>query len=367
MKSRGAVLTECGAPLELMELEIPKLQEGQVLVQMKYSGICRTQLNEIKGLKGPDRFLPHTLGHEGSGVVVDTGLGVTKVKIDDPVILTWIKGDGIDAKGTVYQCGDLKVNSGPISTFLEYAVIAENRLIPIPTDIPLREASLFGCAIPTGAGIIYNELTLTPDSTIALFGLGGIGLSALVAATAKKAKKIIAIDLEPSKLTLAKELGATHTLLYNPDELLSSLDSITDGKGVDFAVEAVGKKEVMELAFKAVGALVPIDKDKYYAYLRKIMKSKKNANSEKLIFLESYGLLAREYDFEQINNLEKYMIEKHGLFWKEIFDYYEKIVEEMHLVMYPKPKISDTNNFRKQNSMKAKSKLKKGADSEEIE
>lgn len=252
MKSRGAVLTECGAPLELMELEIPNLQEGQVLVQMKYSGICRTQLNEIKGLKGPDKFLPHTLGHEGSGIVVDTGPGVTKVKIDDPVILTWIKGDGIDAKGTVYQCGDLKVNSGPISTFLEYAVIAENRLIPIPTDIPLREASLFGCAIPTGAGIIYNELTLTPDSTIALFGLGGIGLSALVAATAKKAKKIIAIDLEPSKLTLAKELGATHTLLYNPDELLSSLDSITDGKGVDFAVEAVGKKEVMELAFKAV-------------------------------------------------------------------------------------------------------------------
>ncbi|WP_316355792.1 zinc-binding dehydrogenase [Candidatus Neptunichlamydia sp. REUL1] len=252
MKSHAAILIECGAPLELMELEIPKLQEGQVLVQMKYSGICRTQLNEIKGLKGPDRFLPHTLGHEGSGIVVDTGPGVTKVKIDDSVILTWIKGEGIDAKGAIYQCGNLKVNSGPISTFLEYAVIAENRLIPIPSDVPLKEASLFGCAIPTGAGIIYNELTLTLDSTIALFGLGGIGLSALVAATAKKAKKIIAIDLEPAKLTLAKEFGATHTLLYNPDDLLSSLDSITDGKGIDFAVEAVGKKEVMELAFKAV-------------------------------------------------------------------------------------------------------------------
>ena len=91
MKSRAAVLTECGAPLEFMNLETPKLQEGQVLVQMKYSGICRTQLNEIKGLKGPDRFLPHTLGHEGSGIVVDTGPGVTKVKIDNPVILTWIK------------------------------------------------------------------------------------------------------------------------------------------------------------------------------------------------------------------------------------------------------------------------------------
>ena len=252
MKSRAAVLTECGAPLELMELEIPKLQEGQVLVQIKYSGICRTQLNEIKGLKGPDKFLPHTLGHEGSGVVVDTGPNVTKVKVDQPVILNWSKGNGMDVRGTVYQCVDLRVNSGPISTFLEYAVIAENRLIPIPSDIPLKEASLFGCAIPTGAGIIYNELSLSPDSTIALFGLGGIGLSALIAATAKKTKKIIAIDLEPSKLTLAKELGATHTLLYNPESVLSALDSITNGKGVDFAVEAVGKKEVMENAFKAV-------------------------------------------------------------------------------------------------------------------
>ncbi|MCB1110507.1 MAG: zinc-binding dehydrogenase [Chlamydiia bacterium] len=252
MKSRAAVLTKCGDPLELMELEVPKLQEGQVLVKMQYSGICRTQLNEIKGLKGPDKFLPHTLGHEGSGIVVDIGPGVTKVKATDPVILTWIKGEGIDAKGTVYRCGNLSVNSGPISTFLEFAVIAENRLIPITSEIPLREASLFGCAIPTGAGIIYNQLDLTQDSTIALFGLGGIGLSALIAAVSKSAKQIIAIDLEPTKLTLAKELGATDTILYEPDQLLSSLQAITGQNGVDFAVEAVGKKEVMELAFKAV-------------------------------------------------------------------------------------------------------------------
>lgn len=251
MKSRGAVLVECGKPLQFMDLEIPKLREGQVLVQVKYSGICRSQLNEIKGLKGPDRFLPHTLGHEGAGVVVETGPGVTKVDIDQPVILTWIKGEGIEGGGTVYSCNGQKINSGPISTFLEYAVISENRLIPIEKSFPLKEASLFGCAIPTGAGIIYNEMHLTPDSTIALFGLGGIGLSALIAAHAKKAKQIIAIDLEPAKLALAKELGATHTLLFN-ENLSSSILDLTDGKGVDFAVEAVGKKGVMELAFKSV-------------------------------------------------------------------------------------------------------------------
>lgn len=252
MKSQAAVLTQCGQPLEFMDLEIPKLQEGQVLVQMKYSGICRSQLNEINGLKGPDPFLPHTLGHEGSGIVMECGQGVTKVKKDQSVILTWIKGEGIDAKGPIYRHGNLKVNSGPISTFLEYGVISENRLIPIAANIPLKEASLFGCAIPTGAGIIYNECTLSPSSTIALFGLGGIGLSALIAAAAKRAKKIIAIDVNSEKLLLAKELGATHTLLYNGKELLQAIQSLTDGQGVDFAVEAAGKQEVMEIAFKSV-------------------------------------------------------------------------------------------------------------------
>ena len=235
-----------------MELEIPKLQEGQVLVKVKYSGICRTQLNEIKGLKGPDRFLPHTLGHEGSGVVVDIGPGVTKVKKDQNVVLTWIKGDGIDAKGTIYHANNLKVNSGPISTFLEYAIIAENRLIPIAKEISLKQASLFGCAVPTGAGIIYNELDLKKESSIALFGLGGIGLSALIAAKAKGAKQIIAIDVEKSKLELAKSFGATDTIHYHQESFTASLQAITEGKGVDFAVEAVGKKDVMESAFKSV-------------------------------------------------------------------------------------------------------------------
>ncbi|MCB1084851.1 MAG: zinc-binding dehydrogenase [Chlamydiia bacterium] len=251
MKSRAAVLVECGAPLEILELEIPELGEGQVLVQMKYSGICRTQLNEIKGLKGPDRYLPHTLGHEGSGIVADIGPGVNKVKVGDPVILTWIKGEGIDAKGTVYQAGGRAINSGPISTFLEFGVIGENRLIPIASEIPLKEASLFGCAIPTGAGIIHNEMDLQKDSSIAIFGLGGIGLSALLAASAKGAKTIIAIDISSEKLTLAKALGATHTLSFSSD-IVSEISKITDGKGVDFSVEAAGQKGVMETAFRAV-------------------------------------------------------------------------------------------------------------------
>ncbi len=251
MKTRAAVLIECGKPLELMELKIPKLEEGQVLVEIKYSGICRSQLNEINGLKGPDPYLPHTLGHEGSGIVHEVGPGVSKVKAGDRVILTWISGQGKNPRGTVYTSGSLKVNSGAISTFLEYSVIAENRLIPIAETVPLKEGALFGCAIPTGAGIVYNELNLEESSSIAIFGLGGIGLSALIAAVAKKPKSIIAIDLEPQKLEIAKELGATHTLEFD-ENLMKNVQSITEGYGVDFAVEAVGKKGVMEKAFQSV-------------------------------------------------------------------------------------------------------------------
>lgn len=252
MKTLAAVLTELNKPLELMELEVPKLEEGQVLVEVKYTGICRTQVNEIKGYKGEDRFLPHTLGHEGSGVVASVGKGVTKVKKGDPVVLTWIKGDGLEYFGTQYDVGGQKVNSGPISTFLKHAVVSENRVIPICKEIPLREAALFGCAIPTGAGIVYNELALRAGTTVAIFGLGGIGLSSLLAARMKGAKRIIAVDREQEKLELAKELGATDTLLFDTNGFVDVIHEMTGGLGVDYSIEAAGNKGVMETAFQVV-------------------------------------------------------------------------------------------------------------------
>ena len=103
MKTKAAVLFECNQPLRIIEIEIPKLKPGQVLVNIAYSGVCHSQLNEIKGLKGADKYLPHTLGHEGSGVVLKIGQGVTKVKHGDHVVLTWIKGEGSDVPSTVYQ------------------------------------------------------------------------------------------------------------------------------------------------------------------------------------------------------------------------------------------------------------------------
>lgn len=164
MKTQAAVLTKLKAPLAIWELEIPELKSGQVLVKVAYSGLCHSQLNEIKGLKGEDRFIPHTLGHEGSGTVELIGPDVTKVKQGDRVVLSWIKGKGADVSSCRYGV----VNSGAISTFMTHAVISENRIIPIPDAMPLKEAALLGCAVPTGAGVVKNEMELQEGESFAV-------------------------------------------------------------------------------------------------------------------------------------------------------------------------------------------------------
>lgn len=254
MKTEAAILKQLNAPLELWELEIPPLKPGQVLVKMAYSGLCHSQLNEIKGAKGEDKFLPHTLGHEGSGWVEHTGTGVTKVKPGDPVVLSWLKGKGCDVPVTQYGSPHGSVNSGAISTFLTYAVISENRIIPIPPEMPLREAALLGCALPTGAGVVKNEMDLKEGQSFAVFGAGGVGLSALLAAKMAKAYPIIAVDVVESKLEHARAFGATHTINALQNSPLQAIQTITQGKGVDYVFESAGKREAMENAFAALKA-----------------------------------------------------------------------------------------------------------------
>ncbi|NGX59973.1 MAG: Aryl-alcohol dehydrogenase [Chlamydiae bacterium] len=254
MKTKAAVLVNLGVPLEIWELDTPSLQEGQVLVEIAYSGLCHSQLNEINGLKGEDHFLPHTLGHEGSGVVLEIGEGVTKTKPGDHVVLSWIKGEGKNAPGCKYQSTEGVVNSGAISTFLTHAVISENRLIPIPKEMPLREAALLGCAIPTGAGVVRNEMNLKAGQSFAVFGAGGIGLSALIAAKHAKADPIVAIDVNARKLERAKAMGATHVIDARTSDPVAALAEITSGNGVDYIFESAGKKEAMEKAFCSLKA-----------------------------------------------------------------------------------------------------------------
>jgi len=233
-------------------LSIPELKPGQLLVDIAYGGVCRSQLLEVRGKRGPDRFLPHTLGHEGSGTVLEVGAGVTKVKPRDRVVLSWIKGGGADVSSTIYQSTQGPINSGAISTFMRQTVTCENRVTPIPDIMPLREAALLGCAIPTGAGIVLNTAKVQPGSSIAIFGVGGIGLSAVLAADLVHATTIIAVDLFDHKLEQARRVGATHTINAFQQDPLEVILDITKGHGVDYAIEASGERQVMEIAFQAV-------------------------------------------------------------------------------------------------------------------
>lgn len=249
----AAVLEKTGAPLSICAgVAPPELGHGQVLVRVAYSGVCHSQLMEARGDRGEDRFLPHLLGHEGTGRVEAIGVGVTKVKPGDWVVLGWIKGYGLDGGGIKYTHGSRQINAGGVTTFNEKAVVAENRLVHLPQGVPLDVGVLFGCALPTGAGIVTNTIKPHKGSTLAVFGLGGIGLSALMATQLFECSSVIAIDVNPEKLALAKDFGASVTIDARNDDVLPRIREIIEGAGLDYAVEATGQTSMIEQAFDAV-------------------------------------------------------------------------------------------------------------------
>jgi len=248
-QTQAAVLFEAGKPLRVLELSIPALRPGQVLVDVAYSGVCHSQINEVRGLRGPDRYLPHTLGHEGSGTVVASGEGVTKVKPGDRVVLSWLKGTGADVPNTGYESTEGSINSGAISTFMRRTVTCENRVTVIPDSMPLKLAALLGCAIPTGAGVVFNTSGLAHGESIAVFGAGGIGQSAIMAAASIGAGPIIAVDVVAEKLARARDLGATHTVNAAEADPVAAIRSLTGGKGVRVSFECAGRVDAMEAAF----------------------------------------------------------------------------------------------------------------------
>jgi len=250
---RAAILKGLNEPLNVLSnIQIPKLKKGQILVRLTFSGVCHSQLMEAHGKRGTDHYLPHMLGHEGSGVVQKVGQGVTKVKKGDQVILGWIKGSGIDAGGTVYLHKGEKINAGAVTTFSEYAVVSENRCVILPDGVPMDVAVLFGCAVPTGAGIVTNTIKPPKGSTVAVFGLGGIGMSALMATKLYDCEKVIAIDIEDKKLKFAKLFGATDIINSTKNNPIDCIKRLTDGVGVDFSIEASGQTKTIEQAFSSV-------------------------------------------------------------------------------------------------------------------
>lgn len=251
MRIKASILRELNKPLQLVDnIKVKALKQGQILTRNLYSGLCHSQLMEARGKRGEDKYLPHMLGHEGVGIVEQIGEGVTKVKVGDKVVLGWIKGDGIDAGGTVYDSPIGKINAGAVTTFSTHSVVSENRVVKLPENFNSKTAVLLGCALPTGSGIVLNQLKPEDNATVLIFGLGGIGLSALLALRYFHNIKIIAVDIEPTKLELAKEFGAHEVYVAN-EQGIEQLKN-NHPNDIDYAVEAAGSARSIELAFELV-------------------------------------------------------------------------------------------------------------------
>jgi len=278
MRMTAAVMYEQGLPkpyaqsmpfrIEEVDLEGPG--EGEVLIEVQAAGLCHSDLSQVAGLR--KRKVPVVGGHEAAGIVREVGHGVTDLAPDDHVVMTVVSGCGhcrpctrsrpslcesVTASRSQGVLGNgarrLSRNGAPIyhysglSGFAQYAVVMPGSLIKMDRDIPFEDAAIFGCAVTTGVGAVFNTARVRPGASVAVLGLGGVGLNAIMAARIAGAATIIGIDLNPGKFELARELGATETVLANDPECVTKIRDLTKG-GVDFAFEVVGAKPAFEMA-----------------------------------------------------------------------------------------------------------------------
>lgn len=275
MKARAAIAVEAGKPLIIDEITVAGPKAGEVMIKMVATGVCHTDLFTLSGAD-PEGIFPSILGHEGGGIVVDVGAGVTSVEVGDHVIPLYTaecrkcksclsgktnlctavratQGKGLMPDGTTrftWQGKPLYHYMG-CSTFSEYTVVPEVSVAKVRKDAPLDKVCLLGCGITTGVGAVLNTAKVEPGSTVAVFGLGGIGLACIQGAVMAGASRIIGIDINPDKFELAKQFGATD--LVNPkdysDPIQNVIIDMTDG-GVDYSFECIGNVEVMRSALE---------------------------------------------------------------------------------------------------------------------
>jgi S-(hydroxymethyl)glutathione dehydrogenase/alcohol dehydrogenase len=252
---RAAILVEQRQPLVVDEVELPEsLGVGQVLVRVEVSGICGSQVGEIDGVKGVDRHLPHLLGHEGCGTVVERGPGVKRVAPGDRVVLHWRKAPGIEADPPAYRWRGARLNAGWLTTLNEHAVVSENRLTPVPSDADPETASLLGCPVTTAFGMVTRNARLTLGESIVVIGCGGVGLAVVQAAALSGAHPIVAVDIHSAKLTLARRLGATHAVNSREADLTDAVRTILGREGADVVVENTGRSDLIRTAYELAAA-----------------------------------------------------------------------------------------------------------------
>ena len=275
MKSRAAVAWEAGKPLQIEDVDVAGPKAGEVLVQIVATGVCHTDAYTLSG-KDPEGIFPSILGHEGAGIVQEVGEGVTSLKPGDHVIPLYTaecrqckfclsgktnlcqavratQGQGLmpDSTSRFSMNGKMLHHYMGTSTFSEYTVVPEISLAKVSKEAPMDKICLLGCGVTTGIGAVLNTAKVEPGSTVAVFGLGGIGLSVIQGAVMAKAERIIAIDVNDSKETMARQFGATDFI--NPtqysDPIQDVIVELTDG-GVDYSFECIGNVNVMRSALE---------------------------------------------------------------------------------------------------------------------
>jgi Zn-dependent alcohol dehydrogenase len=247
----AAILEKSREPLALDYVEFsPKLEIGQVLVKVFYSGICGAQINEIDAVKGPDSFLPHLLGHEGYGEVIAIGPGVRNVQSGQHVILHWMQGAGIQSDPPVYHRGTSQINAGWITTLNELAIISENRCTPITSTLAPEVLPLFGCGATTAAGVVGKEAQVRLGESVVVLGTGGVGLLAIMAARASGATDIIGVDISDIRLDAAIKAGSTIVIKSTEGAKLKEEIFSRLGSPPDVVIETSGAKQMIELSYE---------------------------------------------------------------------------------------------------------------------
>ncbi len=250
MKTQAAILVEQNKELIVDEVEIPTLERGQVLVEIKATRICGSQLGEIDGVKGPDNYLPHLLGHEAGGIVREVSPLVTRVKEGDHVVCHWRPAPGILGPCPAYDWKGTQVNAGHITTFSQHSIISETRLTPIDRKYGHEVSALMADTITTGFGVISNDAKVRIGQSVCVIGVGGIGLGAVLGAKLAGAYPIIAVDLFGHKLEQARECGATHSINSSEVDLKEALCDILGKPEVEVMIEGTGNPKVIERAYE---------------------------------------------------------------------------------------------------------------------
>jgi S-(hydroxymethyl)glutathione dehydrogenase/alcohol dehydrogenase len=249
----AAILVASNSPLIIDEIRLPsELGAGQVLVEVITSGICGAQINEIDAVKGPDKFLPHLLGHEGFARVLEIGPGVTTVSPDDFVVMHWRPGSGIQAKPALYEWQGKRLNAGWVTTFNNHGVVSENRVTKIlPGTHKKNLLPLLGCALTTALGVLENDAKVNFRDSILVFGSGGVGLALLKVAKIFGVNSVVMVDISDEKLKCATDLGASKTVKFtNKEETLNYLRNIYGKVLPSVAIDTTGNTDAIELCYE---------------------------------------------------------------------------------------------------------------------